>query len=135
MVMLSLISAQKLGLRETLCVVAVVGVCLCVVCVCVCVCVCVHVCVCLCACICVQKGYADGEAAAARFNWPTAVVVDMEGTIVVADTHNHCLRRLTGRHVTTLAGGSCMTHTHDTCANAHTNTERERERERARPWQ
>jgi hypothetical protein len=34
------------------------------------------------------------------------VVVDKEGTIVVADTDNHRLRRLTGRHVMTLAGGS-----------------------------
>jgi sugar lactone lactonase YvrE len=53
-----------------------------------------------------QKGYADGEGAAARFNRPSAVVVDKEGTIVVADTDNHRLRRMTGRHVTTLAGGS-----------------------------
>ncbi len=54
-----------------------------------------------------QKGYADGEGAAARFNQPTAVVVvDKEGTIKVADMDNHRLRRLTGRHVTTLAGGS-----------------------------
>ena len=53
-----------------------------------------------------QKGYADGEGAAARFDRPTAVVVDKEGTIIVADRVNNCLRRLTGRHVTTLAGGS-----------------------------
>ena len=53
-----------------------------------------------------QEGYADGEGAAARFNWPCAVVVDKEGTIVVADKNNHGLRRMTGRHVTTLAGGS-----------------------------
>jgi hypothetical protein len=36
----------------------------------------------------------------------TDVVVGKEGTIVVADKDNHRLRRLTGRHVTTLAGGS-----------------------------
>ena len=47
-----------------------------------------------------------GEAAAARFNHPTAVVVDKEGTIVVADVGNHRLCRMTGRHVTTLAGSS-----------------------------
>jgi hypothetical protein len=34
------------------------------------------------------------------------VVVDKEGTVVVADRGNHRLRRMTGRHVTTLAGGS-----------------------------
>jgi hypothetical protein len=32
-----------------------------------------------------EAGYADGEGAAARFNGPTDVVVDKEGTIVVAD--------------------------------------------------
>ena len=50
-----------------------------------------------------QKGYADGEGAAARFNRPTAVVVDREATIIVIDMDNNRLRRLTGRHVTTLA--------------------------------
>ena len=34
------------------------------------------------------------------------MVVDKEGTIIVADSDNHRLRRITGRHVTTLAGGS-----------------------------
>jgi DNA-binding beta-propeller fold protein YncE len=53
-----------------------------------------------------HQGYADGEGAAARFNRPTAVVVDKEGTIVVADTCNNRLCRMTGRHVTTLAGSS-----------------------------
>jgi hypothetical protein len=53
-----------------------------------------------------QEGYAEGEGEAARFNHPTAVVVDKEGTIVVADRDHHRLRRMTGRHVTTLAGGS-----------------------------
>jgi hypothetical protein len=43
-----------------------------------------------------QQGYADGEGAAARFNYPTAVVVDKEGTIVVADMDNNRLRRTTG---------------------------------------
>jgi hypothetical protein len=50
-----------------------------------------------------QQGYADGEGAAARFNRPTAVVVDREATIIVIDMDNNRLRRLTGRHVTTLA--------------------------------
>ena len=53
-----------------------------------------------------QQGYADGEGAAARFNFPTDVVVDKEGTILVVDRDNNRMRRLTGRHVTTLAGGS-----------------------------
>jgi hypothetical protein len=56
-----------------------------------------------------QEGYADGEGAAVRFNCPCAVVVDKEGTIVVADRGNHRLLMMTGRYltqVTTLAGGS-----------------------------
>jgi hypothetical protein len=43
-----------------------------------------------------QKGYADGEGAAARFNHPSAVVVDKQGTIVVADTYNNRLCRSAG---------------------------------------
>jgi hypothetical protein len=53
-----------------------------------------------------EADYADGEGAAARFNWPTAVVVDKEGTILVADCKNKRLRKIVGRQVTTLAGGS-----------------------------
>jgi hypothetical protein len=53
-----------------------------------------------------EAGYADGEGAAARFNDPTGVVVDKEGTIVVADCNNGRLRKIVGRQVTTLAGGS-----------------------------
>ena len=34
------------------------------------------------------------------------MVADKEGTIVVADMHNHRLRKIRGRQVTTLAGGS-----------------------------
>ena len=52
-----------------------------------------------------EAGYADGEGAAARFNDPTDVVVDKEGTIVVAEFKNGRLRKIVGRQVT-LAGGS-----------------------------
>jgi DNA-binding beta-propeller fold protein YncE len=53
-----------------------------------------------------EAGFADGEGAAARFHYPRDVVVDKEGTIVVADCYNHRLRKITGGQVTTLAGGS-----------------------------
>ena len=53
-----------------------------------------------------EAGFADGEGAAARFNDPADVVVDKEGTIVVADRGNHRLRKIAGGQVTTLAGGS-----------------------------
>jgi hypothetical protein len=51
-----------------------------------------------------QEGNEDGEGDEARFNGPSAVVVDKMGTIVVAETDNNRLCRMTGRHVTTLAG-------------------------------
>jgi hypothetical protein len=53
-----------------------------------------------------RDGCADGEGAAAHFKCPTDVVVDKEGTIVVADRYNNRLRKIVGRQVTTLAGGS-----------------------------
>ena len=52
------------------------------------------------------RGFADGAGAAARFNFPLGIVVDGEGTIVVADTSNHRLRKIVGGQVTTLAGSS-----------------------------
>ena len=52
------------------------------------------------------KGFADGVAAAARFNGPTEMVVTGKGTIVVADKENHRLRKIVGSLVTTLSVGS-----------------------------
>jgi DNA-binding beta-propeller fold protein YncE len=53
-----------------------------------------------------EKGFADGEGKAARFNQPIGIVVDGEGAIVVADNGNNRLRKIVGRQVTTLAGSS-----------------------------
>jgi sugar lactone lactonase YvrE len=53
-----------------------------------------------------EKGFADGAVAAARFNGASDLVVDGEGVIVVADFHNHRLRKIVGGQVTTLAGSS-----------------------------
>ncbi len=50
-------------------------------------------------------GSADGAGAAARFLWPQGVAVDGAGTVYVADTDNHTIRRITSAGVvTTLAG-------------------------------
>ncbi len=50
-------------------------------------------------------GYADGPARQARLAFPTAVVADAAGGLVVADTGNDCIRRiLPDGRVTTLAG-------------------------------
>ena len=50
-------------------------------------------------------GSADGQGATARFNLPGAMVVDDAGTLFVADTWNHTIRKVTASGVvTTLAG-------------------------------
>jgi hypothetical protein len=54
----------------------------------------------------VEKGFADGVGAAARFNGPVDIVVDMAGIMVVADQGNHRLRKIVGGQVTTVKGSS-----------------------------
>jgi hypothetical protein len=50
-------------------------------------------------------GNADGLGVAARFYSPSSVVMDSAGNLVVADTYNHTIRRITpAGAVTTLAG-------------------------------
>lgn len=52
-----------------------------------------------------SPGFADGTGAGAQFTYPYGVAVLSDGTIVVADTNNHCIRLVTsGGVVTTLAG-------------------------------
>ncbi len=51
------------------------------------------------------KGYLDGPARRARFNWPTGVAVSRDGTIFVADFANNMIRRIDGSgSVSTFAG-------------------------------
>jgi DNA-binding beta-propeller fold protein YncE len=53
-----------------------------------------------------EKGFADGQRAAARFNQPTGLALDVDDHLIVSDTVNHCIRKVTtaeGR-VTTVAG-------------------------------
>ena len=50
-------------------------------------------------------GFADGAGSLARFNHPSGVAVDGSGTLYVADTDNHTLRKVTAAGVvSTLAG-------------------------------
>lgn len=52
-----------------------------------------------------NSGSADGQAATATFYLPQALVVDGAGNLIVCDTFNHTLRKITpGGTVTTLAG-------------------------------
>jgi sugar lactone lactonase YvrE len=51
------------------------------------------------------SGYADGTGSAAQFYVPSGVAVDSSGTVYVADTENHTIRKVTAAGVvTTLAG-------------------------------
>ena len=51
------------------------------------------------------SGAADGKATAARFNHPRGVAVDASGNIIVADSLNHTIRRISGGSlVSTIAG-------------------------------
>jgi len=52
----------------------------------------------------VEGGYRDGSALAARFNDPIAVAVSQDGDVYVADSGNHCIRRISHGEVTTFAG-------------------------------
>ena len=39
-----------------------------------------------------DPGFANGQGASARFSWPTGVVADSQGNVIVADIWNHCFR-------------------------------------------
>ncbi len=68
-------------------------------------------------------GAADGTAASARFNGPYAIDVDLEGNLMVADTDNHVLRKITTTgEVTTMAGAPGIAGSADgTASNARFN--------------
>jgi hypothetical protein len=60
----------------------------------------------------VAGGYADGRAGAARFNRPAGIAVRSDGTIYVADTLNHCVRRIDAQGTVTTYAGSPSTPGH-----------------------
>jgi sugar lactone lactonase YvrE len=52
------------------------------------------------------EGFADGNAAEARFNTPSGIAIDRAGNLLIADTSNNRIRKLSadGRTVSTIAG-------------------------------
>jgi sugar lactone lactonase YvrE len=53
------------------------------------------------------RGYLDGDATVAQFSGPYGVAVDSLGNVYVADSQNHCIRKITqAGTVTTLAGST-----------------------------
>jgi hypothetical protein len=42
-----------------------------------------------------ERGFVDGQGAAARFNYPTGLAVDVDESILVTDSGNHAVRRVT----------------------------------------
>lgn len=60
-----------------------------------------------------RRGYKDGRAHKALFNQPTGMAVDSRGNLFVADSLNHCIRRIApGGQVKTWAGNGTRGH-HD----------------------
>lgn len=51
------------------------------------------------------QGFADGAAQTAKFNLPSGVAVGADGSVYVADTGNHRIRKIKDGQVSTLAGG------------------------------
>jgi sugar lactone lactonase YvrE len=49
-------------------------------------------------------GYLDGPAMGASFIWPTGLALAKDGSLFIADTGNHCIRKLQNGYVTTFAG-------------------------------
>lgn len=53
-------------------------------------------------------GYRDGSAAAAQFSHPSGIAVDKRGTVFVADTNNHVIRKIEHGIVSTFAGSASV---------------------------
>ena len=52
------------------------------------------------------SGFVDGAGTAAKFNFPGGIAVDANGTVYVADTCNHMIRKMLSNSVFTVAGSA-----------------------------
>lgn len=50
------------------------------------------------------QGYLDGSVSTAKFYQPKYLIVDNSNNVFVADYENHCIRKISGGQVTTIAG-------------------------------
>jgi DNA-binding beta-propeller fold protein YncE len=58
-----------------------------------------------------EEGFEDGEGTVAKFSFPFGVAVDEGDNVIVADTDNHRIRKITPHgQVSTLAGTGEMSH-------------------------
>jgi hypothetical protein len=53
-----------------------------------------------------EKGFCDGQGSQARFNIPRDLAVESDGCLLVADTYNHRLRRVSPHGTVTTVAGS-----------------------------
>ena len=65
------------------------------------------------------EGYTDGTGTNAQFDRPTGVAIDNDGSIIVADTENHRIRKIDSNGVVTTIAGSFSGYKDGTGTNAY----------------
>jgi hypothetical protein len=55
-----------------------------------------------------EKGFSDGIRSQAKFNYPNGLAIDKNGNIYVADTGNHCIRKITSEGVVSTFAGNTL---------------------------